>query len=79
MDGSGYPDHLRDEEIPIGARILSIVDVFDALSTDRPYRAALSLDETLKIMTDEARRGWWDLRLLDEFQAIMRAMPLPGL
>jgi putative two-component system response regulator len=79
MDGSGYPDHLRGDEIPIGARILSIVDVFDALSTDRPYRTALSLEESLQIMNDEARRGWWDARLLDEFCGMMDGMRLPGM
>lgn len=41
MDGTGYPDHLRGEEIPLTARILQTVDVFDALTTDRPYRKAL--------------------------------------
>jgi putative two-component system response regulator len=79
MDGSGYPDHLRGEEIPIGARILAIVDVFDALSTDRPYRAALSLEESIEVMQNEARRGWWDQRLLDEFIGLMQGMRLPGL
>ena len=46
-DGSGYPDGLRGEEIPIGARILSVVDCFDALTSDRPYRRAFSPDKAL--------------------------------
>ena len=46
-DGSGYPDGLKGEEIPIGARILTVVDCFDALASDRPYRKALSLDEAM--------------------------------
>lgn len=79
MDGTGYPDRLRGEEIPIGARILSIVDVFDALTTDRPYRQALPLDEALRIMWDEARRGWWDQHLLQEFTNMVRSKLLPGL
>lgn len=44
-DGRGYPDGLRGEEIPLGARIVSVVDAFDAMTHDRPYRRALSLDE----------------------------------
>ncbi len=46
-DGSGYPNGLCADEIPIGARIITIVDAYDAMTTDRPYRAALSADETI--------------------------------
>jgi putative nucleotidyltransferase with HDIG domain len=53
-DGSGYPDGLKGEEIPIGARILKVVDCFDALSSDRPYRRALSLDEALAYIQQKA-------------------------
>jgi len=42
VDGSGYPNHLMGEEIPLGSRIISVADSFDALTTDRPYRAALT-------------------------------------
>ena len=54
-DGSGYPDGLRGVDIPIGARILSVVDCFDALTTDRPYRRALPAAEAFAII--EARRA----------------------
>jgi len=47
-DGSGYPDHLRGEEIPLLARILAIADSFDAMTSDRPYRKALSLDQAIE-------------------------------
>jgi putative two-component system response regulator len=47
-DGCGYPDGLRGEAIPIGAQIICVVDAFDAMLTDRPYRAALSLEESMK-------------------------------
>lgn len=47
-DGSGYPDHLKGEEIPIGARILAAVDCLDELATDRQYRPALPLDEAMQ-------------------------------
>jgi len=56
-DGTGYPDRLRGDEIPIAAQIVGIVDVYDALSTARPYRPALSRDAAL---AEIARcRGWW--------------------
>jgi putative nucleotidyltransferase with HDIG domain len=54
-DGTGYPDGLRGTDIPIGARILSVVDCFDALTSDRPYRRALSVRETFEII--DARTG----------------------
>jgi diguanylate cyclase (GGDEF)-like protein/putative nucleotidyltransferase with HDIG domain len=53
-DGSGYPDGLRGEEIPIGARILTVVDCFDALASDRPYRKALSLDEAMALIRSKS-------------------------
>jgi putative nucleotidyltransferase with HDIG domain len=49
-DGTGYPDRIRGEEIPIGARILQVVDCFDALTSDRPYRPAMADDEALAII-----------------------------
>ena len=48
FDGAGYPDILKGREIPIGARVLSVADVFDAMTSDRPYRLALSVEDTLK-------------------------------
>ena len=53
-DGTGYPDGLAGEEIPIGARILQVVDCFDALTSDRPYRPALAEAEAVKIVTDRS-------------------------
>lgn len=60
LDGSGYPDGLQGEEILPSVRIVSVVDFYDALTTIRPYRNALSKDEALKIMTEEVDKGWWD-------------------
>src|SRR5215472_10269152 len=57
MNGSGYPDGLRGEEIPLPARILQIADVYDALMKDRPYRTALSSAVALEILRQEAARG----------------------
>jgi diguanylate cyclase (GGDEF)-like protein/putative nucleotidyltransferase with HDIG domain len=55
-DGLGYPRGLRGEEIPLGGRIIAIVDVFDALTSNRPYRRALSHEEALQILREEAGR-----------------------
>jgi len=71
MDGSGYPDGLRGEAIPLTARVLQIVDIYDALTTERPYKRPLSSDEALATMEEEARKGWWDKSLLEEFRALV--------
>ncbi|HSY99347.1 MAG TPA: HD domain-containing phosphohydrolase [Terriglobales bacterium] len=73
LDGSGYPDGLCGGEIPLKARILQIADVFDALTTDRPYRMALSLEDALEILGTEAMRGWRDTGLVREFASICRS------
>ena len=71
-DGSGYPDGLRGETIPLTARILQLADVYDALTTDRPYRKADVREVALGIMDKEAAKGWWDRKLLDAFQTMIR-------
>jgi diguanylate cyclase (GGDEF)-like protein/putative nucleotidyltransferase with HDIG domain len=53
-DGSGYPDGLAGEEIPLGARILTVVDCFDALASDRPYRKALPIEEAMQFVKGRA-------------------------
>jgi putative two-component system response regulator len=73
MDGSGYPDGLCGGEIPLKARILQIADVFDALTTDRPYRIALSSEEALGILRSEAMCGWRDTSLVRAFSSIRRS------
>ncbi len=75
MDGSGYPDGLAGEGIPITARVTTIADVFDALTSARVYRGALSRQETIGIMTEEVRKGWWDGRLLEEFRGVLSSLP----
>jgi putative two-component system response regulator len=71
LDGTGYPDGLKGEEIPITARILQIVDVYDALTTARPYKRALSTAEALEIMAQEVYRGWWDSNVFSEFTKLV--------
>ena len=71
-DGSGYPDGLRGEDIPLTARILQLADVYDALTTDRPYRTAVPSEEALQLMDDEAKLGWWDEGLFGKFRDMIR-------
>lgn len=71
MDGSGYPDGLRGDEIPLTARILTIIDIYDSLTTDRPYRKALPPAEAFGQMWEEASRGWWDKVLLSMFEQLL--------
>ncbi len=72
FDGSGYPDHLHGADIPLTARILQLADVYDALTTDRPYRKADQPEVALRMMEEEARRGWWDRELFDAFREMIR-------
>ena len=65
-DGSGYPQGLKGTDIPIGARILSVVDCFDALTSDRPYRPRLSNDDAIKILL-ERRGAMYDPLIVDTF------------
>ena len=58
LDGSGYPDGLRDEAIPLLAQTMGIVDVFDALTRERPYKAALPFAQAAEELRGEAVRGW---------------------
>src|ERR1043165_8478081 len=73
LDGTGYPDGLRNGEVPLLAQIVSIVDIFDALTTERPYRAARPSDEAFQVLTEEAEKGWRDRALVDAFIAVAGA------
>ena len=66
-DGTGYPDGLKGEQIPLLARILQMADIFDALTTARPYKPALSREESEQIFEDEVKRGWRDPELVALF------------
>jgi len=65
LDGSGYPDGLRGEQISLSVRVLSVCDVYDALVTHRPYRPALLREEAFSVLRSEARQGFWDSRVVD--------------
>ncbi len=70
LDGSGYPDGLRGDEVPLLAQIMSVVDVYDALTTARPYKAALSPSRAFDELMAEARRGWRDAALVEQLLAL---------
>jgi putative two-component system response regulator len=67
IDGRGYPDGLRGDAIPLLAQIVSVVDIFDALTTDRPYRQALQMPTAYQMLRDEARGGWCQSSLIECF------------
>jgi putative two-component system response regulator len=71
LDDSGYPDGLKGDAIPITARIMTTVDVYDSLTTDRPYRPALSSEQAFSIIHEEVRRGWWDAPLVEELRKLI--------
>ena len=66
-DGSGYPDGLRGDEIPFPAQIVGLVDVFEALTSPRPYQDTKTPKEALEVLRHQARRGWHRQDLVDEF------------
>ncbi|HLG99141.1 MAG TPA: HD domain-containing phosphohydrolase [Bryobacteraceae bacterium] len=72
-DGSGYPDGLAGEDIPLLARILQVADIFDALTTERPYKPALSPRAAIAVMEEEVRRGWRDPELVPLFATIIQS------
>ena len=71
-NGSGYPDALSGERIPLLARILQVVDVYDALRTERPYKPALSHEDSLRMMSEEAQDGLWDRKLVKAFFSMLK-------
>jgi len=68
-DGSGYPDGLSGDEIPLTAQILSIADAYDAMTTERPYRAAMSSGRAVDELRQDIRRGWRQSELVEAFSA----------
>ena len=71
VDGAGYPNHLHGEDIPLGARILAVADAFDAMTTDRPYRRALSVDVAVRELRRVAGQQL-DARIVETFTVLIR-------
>lgn len=69
-DGTGYPDGMRGEDIPLLARILQVADIYDALTTARPYKPAFSHQHAIELMLEESRRGWRDPELVSLFAEV---------
>lgn len=70
MDGSGYPDRLKGDAISPLVRIVTVVDIYDALRSRRSYKDAFTIDKSLQIMWDEANKGWWDKSVLSAWEQI---------
>jgi putative two-component system response regulator len=66
-DGSGYPDGLKGDHIPLLARVLQVADIYDALTSPRPYKPAYSSAEALRILQAETDRGWRDPQVVTRF------------
>ena len=70
-NGTGYPDHLKGEEIPLLARVLQVADIYDALTTSRPYKKAFSPDQAYEIMLGETAKGWLDPKMMETFGEVL--------
>jgi putative two-component system response regulator len=73
-DGSGYPDGLKGEQIPQLARIIQIVDIYDALANPRPYKRAFTPQEALAVIQEETDRGWRDPHMVKVFVNLHRTL-----
>ncbi|GAB4142755.1 MAG: response regulator [Cyanobacteria bacterium J069] len=75
-DGSGYPDGLKGNDIPFLAQVFQMIDIYDALTHERPYKLALSPEESLKIMAEETAKGWRNPDLMEKFSAFIGAQAI---
>jgi putative two-component system response regulator len=73
LDGSGYPDGLRGDAIPLLAQIISVVDVFDAVTHSRPYQRTQTASEAVQLLREQAARGWRQRNIVETFAGIVSA------
>jgi putative two-component system response regulator len=73
VDGSGYPDHLRGDAIPLLASVIGVVDAYDAMTTARPYRSAGSPDAACRGLLEDVAKGWRDAALVAGFVQLQQA------
>ncbi len=71
LDGTGYPDGLSGDAIPLTVRVLSVTDIYDVLSTKRPYKDPLPMPRCFAILREECARGWWDPRVVDALEELV--------
>ena len=74
-DGTGYPDGLKGKDIPLLARVFQIVDIYDALVSERPYKKPFSHEKVISIFEEEKEKGWRDPDLVEIFLKILRERP----
>ncbi len=71
-DGSGYPDGLVGDSIPLIARVFQVIDIYDALRSKRPYKGAMTNEQALGILIEERERGWRDPELVEQFASFLK-------
>lgn len=76
-DGTGYPDGLKGEDIPKLAQVFQMIDIFDALTSERPYKNSYTPEEALEIMSQETEKGWRNPKLMQEFAEFVRTRHKP--
>ncbi|MEO1376900.1 MAG: two-component system response regulator [Cyanobacteria bacterium J06635_10] len=71
-DGTGYPDGLKEDEIPFLAQVFQMIDIYDALTSERPYKKAFTSEEALSIMSEETNKGWHNKKLMQQFAEFLK-------
>lgn len=71
LDGSGYPDGIYGDDIPLAVRIVTIADIFDALTSDRSYREALPVEQAFEILWEGVGKKWWDKDAVDTLRGVV--------
>lgn len=71
LDGSGYPDGWKNDEIFLPIRILSVVDIYEALISKRTYKDSMPPEKAFGILKEEADKGWWDIRVIENLMAVI--------